>query len=216
MILKPHKIAALAAIIISSLVPAAAQAETIHRNVVFLEDGRYYLQMEVDLEANINDVRTVLSDYTLLQRTNNSIKKLTITPHPDDTNVHVVDSEIHVCVAFFCKDLKQQQHMQWHSPNELRAAVIPANSDFKYGSGRWVILEKSATITQLFFVAEMEPDFWVPPLIGPYMITEKMEEEGIETSQAIEKEASDLATARAADQAKKAQAKTKDKQTKSK
>ena len=44
--------------------------------------------------------------------------------------------------------------------------------------------------SRLIFFAALTPDFWVPPLIGPYIIKKKMREEAVETVLGLERLAS--------------------------
>ena len=73
--------------------------------------------------------------------------------------------------------------------------VLPQMSDLRYGLARWRMsaCADDRRRTCLEFKAELEPDFWVPPLIGPWLIQRKLHQEAIVTAEGIEK----LAHARA-------------------
>ena len=52
--------------------------------------------------------------------------------------------------------------------------VVPELSDFKYGKSRWEVSAVDADHSRIRFSYEIQPDFWVPPLIGPYFIKRKL------------------------------------------
>lgn len=162
-------------------------AETVNSNKVTHENGRYHIAMNVDMAADLSDVKNVLSDLKGFHRLNNSVKKSTLLPVTGlAVGTQRMKAEISMCALFFCKHLTQIQDMHWASPFELRAKVIAAGSDFKFGEARWTLVKQSPGVTRMFFSATLEPKFWIPPLIGPLVIERKMLSEAVETSQAIE------------------------------
>src|SRR3546814_6184254 len=75
--------------------------------------------------------------------------------------------------------LKQVQDVRDSHTTEryqLDALVIPALSNLRYGKAHWQ-LERCDAQTCLNFSAELEPDFWVPPLLGPWLIKRTMRRE---------------------------------------
>ena len=48
--------------------------------------------------------------------------------------------------------------------------VVPGAGDIKAGRADWRFSAEGENTTRMVFDAEIEPDFWVPPLIGPYLI----------------------------------------------
>jgi hypothetical protein len=47
--------------------------------------------------------------------------------------------------------------------------VDPQQSDFAYSREQWQLIPEGDG-TLMIYNFEMEPGFWVPPLIGPYVI----------------------------------------------
>jgi hypothetical protein len=80
------------------------------------------------------------------------------------------------CVIGFCKDVRQVQRVQQLGFGELLAEIQPTGSDFRYGRAHWRLIP-SADATELRFEAELEPKFWVPPLLGPWLIKRALEQE---------------------------------------
>jgi hypothetical protein len=54
---------------------------------------------------------------------------------------------------------------------------MPEQSDFKRSSSEWV-LEPEAGGTRMTYSLTMEPDFWVPPVIGPWYLKRTLQRGG--------------------------------------
>jgi hypothetical protein len=61
----------------------------------------------------------------------------------------------------------------------------PAKSDFKFSRERWRLV-KDGEGTLLIYDFEMEPAFWVPPVIGPYVIKRSLASGGVDAIDRIE------------------------------
>ena len=72
--------------------------------------------------------------------------------------------------------MTQVQDVKQHAGGMIEAVTVPALSDFRRGIYRWQLRGENAA-TRMRFTAVLEPDFWVPPLIGPWMIKRKLLEE---------------------------------------
>ena len=74
------------------------------------------------------------------------------------------------------------------TPHPLRAALhsrIRASLP-QFGQARWR-LENSSGDTRLLFEARIRPAFWVPPLIGPWVIGRVLREEARSTCDGLER-----------------------------
>lgn len=143
---------------------------------------------EVFVSAWINlpqpALRDLLTDYLTVSQANASIKSVTVLPSPA-AGITRLAAELEVCVWFFCRRLQQVQDMQLVSAGLLEAHVLPEQSDYKYGHASWRMIAE-ADGSRLLFAVSIEPNFWVPPLIGPAVIKRKLRQEAIETVQGLE------------------------------
>ena len=89
------------------------------------------------------------------------------------------------CVFVFCKRLKRYGWLEIHAPDEVVARIDPGTSDFRFSKERWRLKEENGG-TLMTYEFEMEPGFWVPPIIGPYMIRHTLIEGGTEAVDRIE------------------------------
>lgn len=165
----------------------AATAATVQSLSVHHHGHRYAVDLHMRLDAPMSAVYSVLTDYSQLQRVNPAIKYTHILPTSAGTPTEV-KTRVHLCVAFYCRDLVQVQKMYATPPNRLRAVIVPFLSDFKAGSAYWHLSRDSGN-TQLHFHASMTPDFWVPPVIGPWLIQRVLRAQAVRTGQGIEKAA---------------------------
>ena len=68
---------------------------------------------------------------------------------------------------------------------DIEAIVDPEKSDFKYSDERWELVERKEK-TLLIYEFEMEPAFWIPPLIGPFYIRRALRAGAVDAVDRIE------------------------------
>ncbi len=164
-------------------VPALQAGEVLDSHVEY-EDGHFLIDLNMRIEAKPAAVRARLTDYNHLGRINGAIRKSRlVSSTPGGRRVYI---ETRGCVLFFCKRIVQTQDISEPAPDYLVARIDPTVSDFSYGRVVWH-LAPDGTGTRVRFTADLEPDFWVPPLIGPWAIKRKLLEEGRQTIAGLEK-----------------------------
>ena len=141
--------------------------------------GLYTLELDAWIAASVPQVHQLLTAYDHLERVNPAVKESTIieTYSPD---YHRVRTLIEACVAFFCKNLIQVWDVEQQSDHVIVATIVPELSNFHSGKANWA-LRKDNGGTRLRFTTQLEPSFWVPPLIGPWLIRYKLRSEAVES-----------------------------------
>lgn len=155
------------------LIAAAAIALSNHRAWsaeisevdVHHDGGRYFLSLEAYLEAPPSAVFEVITDYENIYGLHRRIRESRIIRRIDPRTVEVFTLVKGCVAAVFCKSVRRVERIVETPPTELLATVIPAQSDLASGSVRWR-LEPSGAGTLLRYDSDMEPDFWVPGLLG--------------------------------------------------
>ena len=71
----------------------------------------------------------------------------------------------------------------------ITTTVIADESNFRRGYSKWRIDSVSDAVTRISVEAEQEPDFWIPPIIGPILFKRAFMKEVRETGIKIEREA---------------------------
>ena len=150
--------------------------------------ARYEVRMQVRLNASADAAYAVFSDIALLPQINPAVRKASVMRELPN-GARRVYTQVHMCVALFCKELQQVQDMRFEaleSGGTVLASVLPELSDLRFGEAEWTF-RRCGEQTCLSFHARMEPKFWVPPLIGPWLIQRKLRVEAMETSAGLEK-----------------------------
>jgi len=164
-------------------------AGKVYKATASYQEGVYLVEVDALVSVPEPRVRELLTDYNHLGRVNPDIKisEILKTRKPGDYQVRTVTQ---ACIWFFCKLIHQVQDVIEAADGSVMATIIPAQSDFRHGYAR-LDLWQEADGTRVQIRAEVEPDFWIPPLIGPWMIKRKLRGEAIETVQNLEQVARD-------------------------
>lgn len=169
-------------------VVAAAEIERLELG----RDGRTYrLDSRFVLNTPPEAAWRVLTDYEGLPALNPSIKQTKVLAS-DGPNRHRLYARVRLCAYIFCTTLEHVQWMTQRRPGLLEAEIDPAHSDFEQGAARWE-LAPAAAGAQLDLAIEVQPRFWVPPVVGPWLIREALRAQAQRTADGIERRAAELA-----------------------
>lgn len=144
--------------------------------VVDRVEGVYVMQSEVRFAADIKDVFAVFADYDLSTQFSGAI----VEAH----NIEARDGgqpgfyiRNHGCVLFFCKSFERYGYVEREPFKVIRASIDPERSDFHLSNESWRFRSDDSG-TVVTYNLEFKPKFWVPPVIGPYVIKRKLRSDG--------------------------------------
>ena len=182
----------LARLIVGALCAAAgsAGAAELVDVTVELSDGRYTVRSVVLVAAPVEAVYTVLADYDQFERVS-SIFKDSHYIERDDIGNGTVFTQMRDCIVFFCKTIKRTESIEVTPPSSIRTRVIPEKSDIKFGESSWSLVQEGE-VTRVDFEMKMEPNFWVPPVIGPFFIRRFLSEGSADAADRLETYALEL------------------------
>ncbi len=172
--------------LVASVIPA--QAASIERLEITRSGSRYQMQLAAQLDAPMVNSFAVFNEFSYLPRINDAIESVELLPAPA-VDVHRLKTRVRVCVWLFCVRLNQVQDIrESHSATQanMDAVVLPELSNLSFGRAHWT-MRPCQMQTCLTFDAELEPDFWIPPGIGPWAIKRAMRREAITTANGIER-----------------------------
>ncbi len=150
--------------------------------------GRFSLYAVSLIDLPEPRVRATLTHYENLPRVNGGIQAVEVLRRDPDGGVRMrVRSR--VCILFLCQHYHWEQEVRTQSDGAILAVIDPKVSDFRDGWARWRLTPMGQR-TRMVFDAELVPDFWFPPLIGPWLIKRKLYGEVLETAQGVERLAS--------------------------
>lgn len=166
------------------LMPATVLAGEILASSVNRDGDRYTLSLTARIDAPIDTVYRSITDFDNLAAINPAIEESQLLAMPD-VDTRRVRSVIMVCILVFCKRVTQVQDVRLVDGSAIEAVILPEDSDFRSGFSRWQLTPGGAS-TELLFTNAFEPDFWIPPVIGAWLIKRKLMREVAETAIYIE------------------------------
>jgi len=149
------------------------------------EDKRYFINIDVVINADADRVYKILTDYANLTNISESITESNLIYSLSD-NDHRVKVTTEACVTFFCKTIVQVQDVEQLPGMVIVSTTIPEKSDVDYAHARWKITKQDG-LTHIIFNADLKPSFWVPPLIGPPLIERALRKEALAVIDGLEK-----------------------------
>jgi hypothetical protein len=174
-------IAAAAAVCASSAQPATIRSLDVSR-----ERGRYHLVADTHLDAPPSAIYGVLTDYDDdgFGRIS-SIYKESGYLAPDSDGTPIVYTLVEGCLLFYCRSMRRVERLEVDAPRFIRTTALPERSDFKYSRSEWT-LEPEDGGTKVTYRLDMEPDFWLPPFVGPWFLKKILLRGGIRAVEQIE------------------------------
>jgi ribosome-associated toxin RatA of RatAB toxin-antitoxin module len=135
---------------------------------VELRDERYRLYSEVRFDASREALYELLIDYEKFEKFTSAIVESS-NVEPDEKGRPGFYARMEGCVLLFCKSFIRNGYLLLTPITEIVAIADPEESDFKYSRERWQLVPEGEG-TLMIYDFEMEPAFWVPPVIGPFFI----------------------------------------------
>lgn len=153
------------------------------------DQGRFQIDMRIAIDATPPRVFRALQDYAAMPRYNPDLRSVRVEPTTAPNRVRLFTT-VHTCVLLFCKTMHQEQIMTATANARgglLQAELVPQDSAFG-GEGHWMVgpcrAEHSPTCVDIQLV--LLPQFWVPPLIGPWLIQRTMLDEAQRSTLGLE------------------------------
>ncbi|HSD68685.1 MAG TPA: SRPBCC family protein [Woeseiaceae bacterium] len=170
-----------AAIILMSGVVLSADLREV---TVEKEEKRYRLTSETRFDASVTDLYRVLTDYSLFTEFSSVFV--------ESRNLRAAENgkpryytRMEGCMLLFCKSFVRVGELTLTPHREIVALADPEESDFNYSRERWQ-LEADGDGAILKYEFELEPSFWVPPVIGPYVMKRVLRAGGSDAVDRIE------------------------------
>jgi len=139
---------------------------------VDVEDGRYHVFGQSRIDASPEFIYATLMDYDNFHKLAEGIADTGYLP-PDESGRLLAYTQFKSCVLFFCKTIEKTERIEGNPHDSIHTQAIPELSDFIFNKSDWLI-ERVGDETILTYSAEFEPDFWIPPLIGPWAVRRKL------------------------------------------
>lgn len=140
------------------------------------EKDHYSLRSVTWFDSDINSVYAVLTDYELFTRFSSAVVE-SKNLEPDSDGRPEYYTRMEGCVLFWCQSFVRIGYLELDPVRQIQAFSDPERSDFVKANEKWQLRAEDGG-TVLIYSFDMVPDFWVPPVIGPYYIKRALKEGG--------------------------------------
>ena len=147
-------------------------------------DGEYSLQVAVVLNAPVDYVYKVITDYKNAYRINPAITSVEILPSGRDGVVRVRNLS-EQCVGPICFGIIWAGDITETRDGDLEVKTLPELSDFMSGSASWRIRPQGKR-TSVLYESKLKPAFFIPPVIGDSIIKNHIKNDTLATFKRIE------------------------------
>lgn len=128
-------------------------------------DGRSIVsEADFVIDAPRKAVIEAFSTFAELEKLNPAI--LESHSEPADDGKQLVTTRLRDCVAMFCRTVTLVERVEVTADGTIRADIAPDRGDFKSGHTVWTFIAAGEQ-TKVSYRSTVEPDFWLPPLLGP-------------------------------------------------
>ena len=175
------------AAIAAAVLAFAARTATLTSLEVTRDDGRYELFADTFLAAPPSDIYGVLLEYEddKFQRISSVYKESRyLDPAPDGTPI--VYTLMEGCIMFYCMQMQRTERLEKEEFKFIRTQTIPEESNFKDSHSEWTFVPVDGG-TQMTYSMVMEPDFFVPPIVGPFILKRILRSGGARVISRIER-----------------------------
>ncbi|MEM1264314.1 MAG: SRPBCC family protein [Pseudomonadota bacterium] len=148
-------------------------------------DGRrYVIESTSRYDASSAALAHVLLDYDNFTQVSSVFKEARYL-EPTDDGVRRGYTRVEGCVLFFCQSIERIDQINVADGPLITAVAEPEPDDFRYSHGSWRFEPEDDAVV-IHYRLEMEPGFWIPPLIGPYILKRRLIDGAVDAMQRVE------------------------------
>ena len=150
---------------VSASMPATLRTVDVSRR-----EDRYRVVADTHLDASPEAIYKVLMDFDgdRYQRISEIYKESSYLP-PDNDGTPLVYTRVEGCLLRYCRSMSRVERLEVVTPQFIRSRTVPERSDFKYSLSEWTFEPENGG-TRVTYLMEMEPNFWLPPFVGPWFL----------------------------------------------
>jgi hypothetical protein len=170
--------------VLTLLLSAQSDSGQIEKIDVSHRNGVYTVDMDVIIDADFTKVFALVTDFAQTYRLNSSIvtNELEEDAKNDRWKRHLT---IETCVLLYCFEVEQTEWINIDD-NVITTTIIPEESNLGPSTSTWELTDVGAARTRLRYISDKKPEFWIPPLIGPWLVKNKLRTEVLRTVENIE------------------------------
>jgi hypothetical protein len=158
-------------LIVAILSSTAGAAEMLSVEVNH-EEGIYTMNSEVWFDATVEQVYEIFRYWDNSTKFSSAIVESRDMP-ADKQGRPQFYVRNRACILLFCKSFERQGYVESEVNVVIYAFVDPEKSDFHLSNESWRFVGRDGG-TVVIYDFEMQPKFWIPLGIGPYLIKRKL------------------------------------------
>ena len=147
--------------------------------------GIYTMKFSAVIAAHPDYIRYVLDDSAHIYRLSPSIIESEVLPAASAGD-RLVRTRLLNCTTLFCKEIERVDLVRMLPSGDFEAEIIPSLSEFKSGRATWQI-QPMDDHSYVIYEATLEPDFFIPPMLGTQMVKQILHDEFANTFARLEK-----------------------------
>lgn len=148
------------------------------------EKGRYRIRSEILVALTPDQVWAGITDVENLHTLSSDILESRLLERKSPNRL-IIRTELRSCIVVFCLERTLLEKVILKK-QEVVYMIQPAKNSFRYGWVRWKIFNAQQG-TRVVYSSELVPDFWVPPMIGPFLLKGKFYDNTVEVMERLEK-----------------------------
>jgi hypothetical protein len=162
----------------------SVQAGQVSRAEVGHDSGTYSLLLDVELDADLASVYAIATDFDRLYRISPTIIE-SVRLQPPGPGLERRRMVLRTCILFFCFNADFVEDAEIVD-RTIITTIVPGESDFRSGRTVWTMSSRGPGLSRIVLESTIVPAFWIPPVIGPWILKNKMLQEGRVTIERIE------------------------------
>lgn len=178
-------------LVLLCLWPVPLLAGEVLHSQVRRDDDHFLIHLQMRIDAPSTPVYQLLTDYNQLHQLSNMIVSSQVVSDTRTDDVQQVEVISEGCVLFFCRRVTQLQTASELGRGYLQLIEDPQRGDFHSGRTLWHIAPDNGG-TRVTLSADLQPRFWVPPLIGTAIFKHKLLDESTILINNLERRARDV------------------------
>lgn len=148
------------------------------------KDDRYVVSFDAVINAPVDKALRIMLTPALWPKLSSVIVETKVLEGTQG-NPRKVSMTLRDCILFFCKTIYKTEEITIKADGYVESLAIPEQSDFSYAREDWHIFAENG-MTRIRYNSEMVPSFFVPPLIGPYILKSRIRSQLLQTINRLE------------------------------
>ena len=161
-----------ALILLAAAISAPLRAAEIRNLEVHEDQGSYSINFDALMDAPYESIYAIIADPARWPQLSHIVTASEIVGELPGgrRKIRVTFQD---CILIFCQTIHKNEALQTTADGNIDTLAIPEQSDFSYAHEHWQISAKGQG-TRILYHAEMTPSFYVPPLVGAYILKAKI------------------------------------------